>query len=89
MTEKMELAVRLAFRVEGNWWVCYAAKADTMVDAIEMGRIAFGIAADNHRKTLFMDLMKDALADFIESRFGQRPEMVERPGPESERSGSA
>lgn len=87
--KKTIVPVRLAFRVEGDWWVCYAAKPDTMEEAIEMGRIAFGIARDEDRKVGFMNIMKDALTEFIEDKFGVTPEMVEQPGPESERSGSA
>lgn len=82
--------MRLAFRVEGYWWVCYCAPPDTMEGAHEMGRIAMGIVADEERKSGFMEIMKDALGEFIEERFGEVPEIWNvEPGPESERSGSA
>lgn len=91
MTEKKTVTapIRLAFRVEGDWWVCYAAKPNTMEGALRMGTIAMGIVRDGDRKAGFMNIMKDALADFIEDKFGERPTMIEEPGPESERSGSA
>lgn len=89
MTERTSV-MRLAFRVEGHWWVCYCAKPDTMRDAIQMARVAMGLVRDEDRKQRFMDIMKDALGDFMEERFGQRPETWEtESGPESERSGSA
>lgn len=89
MPKMKELPVRLAFRVEGDWWVCYCAKRDSMEGALKMASVAMGIVRDGDRKTGFMNIMKDALADFIEDKFGQRPEMIEEPGPESERSGTA
>lgn len=81
---------RLAFRVEGDWWVAYYAKPDTMDDAIEMGRIAMGIVQDRERKDMFMSLMKHALEGFFADR-GTPVESWNEPqsAPESERSGSA
>lgn len=90
MTETEQKKVgRLAFRVEGNKWTCYYAKADTMEDAIWMGTIAMAIVEDLERKQAFMDLMRSALADFLEARTGQRPTWEEYKAPEHERSGSA
>jgi hypothetical protein len=81
---------RLAFRVEGGNWTCYYAKPDTMEDAVLIATIAIGVVRDERRKQIFMDLMKDALSDFLEDRFGERPDIWdEEPAPESERSGSA
>lgn len=87
--QRITAPVRLAFRAEGDWWVCYCAKRDTMEGALEMARVAMGIVRDQQRKRDFMEIMKDALSDFIEEKVGARPEMVEEPAPESERSGSA
>lgn len=89
MTED-KLAGRLAFRVEGMWWVCYYAMPHTMDGAIEMGRVAMAIVQDSDRKQTFMELMKDALGDFLEDRTGERPDFwASERAPESERSGSA
>lgn len=89
---KQQEAGRLAFRVEGDKWTCYYAQAHTMDGAVWMGSTMMGIVRDPERKKMFMDLMRDALSDFLEDKFGQRPiwPMPEgQPAPESERSGSA
>lgn len=88
--KKPKTVARLAFRVEGDKWTCYAAKPDTMEGARFMGCIMMGIANDPHRKAMFMELMKDAFGDFIEEYFGASPTSWEtHDAPESERSGSA
>ena len=81
---------RLAFRVEGDKWVCYFARANTMEGAIWMGSIAMGIVLDEGRKGAFITLMREALGDFIEEKIGKAVDFWETsPAPESERSGSA
>jgi hypothetical protein len=81
---------RLAFRVEGDKWTCYFARADSMEGAIWMGSIAMGIVRDESRKGAFMTIMREALGDFIEENLGKQVEVWnEQPAPESERSGSA
>jgi hypothetical protein len=88
--QKQQQVGRLAFRVEGDNWACYYAMPNTMEGAILMGTVAIGVVRDPERKQMFMDLMKSALGDFLEERLGQRPKhWEEKPGPESERSGSA
>lgn len=85
-------AGRLAFRVEGDKWTCYYAQENTMEGAVWMGTIAMGIVRDPERKQMFMDLMRHALSDFLEEKFGTAPIWPEpqgHPAPESERSGSA
>ena len=81
---------RLAFRVEGDNWVAYYAKMDTMNDAIFMGSIRMGLVRDPDRKRAFMEIMKSALSDFIEEGFENKIESWnEERAPESERSGRA
>jgi hypothetical protein len=81
---------RLALRVEGNWWVAYYAKPNTMDGAIEMGRIAISIVHDENRKHAFMEIMKSAIGDFIENKSGTRPDFWdETPAPENEKAGRA
>lgn len=85
-------AGRLAFRVEGDKWTCYYAPPHTMEGAIYMGQVMMGIVHDRKRKEKFMALMRDALSDFLEEKFGEQPIWPEphgHPAPESERSGSA
>jgi len=81
---------RLAFRVEGMWWTVYFAAPDTMDGAVEIARIAMGAVQNEERKRAFMELMKDALDEFIEEKTGERPShWGETRAPESERSGRA
>jgi hypothetical protein len=80
---------RLAFRVEGNTWVAYYALPDTMDGALVLGSIKMALVEDKIRKRIFMDLMKNAVGDFLEGKFGPIESWNEQPAPESERSGSA
>jgi len=80
------MRVRLAFRVEGNFWNCYLALDDTMKGAHLIGSITMGaVKQDDGIKSAFMQVMKQVMALTI----GRSPEWDERPAPESERSGHA
>lgn len=85
------MPIRLAMRVEGDWWVAYLAKADTMEGAKRLGSILMGIVENNpERKEAFLSLMKFAMEESIKKLFGQTPDWEEpHPAPESERSGRA
>ena len=62
---------RLAMRDEGDYWNAYYAMPDTMEGAILLGSIAMRFIDDNElRKSLFMELMKQAVGDIIEPRTG-------------------
>lgn len=90
MTEEKKQIGRLAFRVEGDWWVAYYAAPTTMEGALELGRIAMRLVEDNGRKTAFMDIMRTAISDFMQDIFGQRPaDFITSPAPEHERAGRA
>lgn len=82
---------RLAMRSEGNLWVAYYALPDTMEDALFLGSIQMRFVQDHERKMIFMELMKEAVADILEEMTGERPEWPEgvQPAPEHERSGKA
>jgi hypothetical protein len=81
---------RLAFRVEGDWWVCYYAAPDTMDGAFELGRIAMRLVEDRARKEAFMAIFRDALSTFMQDMFGQRPDDFRiEAAPEHERAGRA
>jgi hypothetical protein len=86
----MKPVIRLAFRVEGEKWTCYAAKPNTMEGALWMGSLMLSLVRDENRKRAFMDLMSSALGEFIAEKFGRDIESwsIEQ-APESERSGSA
>lgn len=90
MTQTTTSPIRLALRVEGDWWVAYLARSDTMEGAHRLGSILMGIVETNkERKKAFMDLMKSALSDAIEDIFDQQPTWKQEKAPEAERSGRA
>lgn len=91
MAKTKTMPVRLALRVEGDWWVAYVAQADTMNGAMRLGSILLGIVENSpERKQAFMAFMKDAMSDAIKHVFGHSPKW--RPpqaAPEAERAGRA
>lgn len=90
MIDAKQKVGRLAFRVEGDWWVAYYALPDTMQDAIKLGTIAMRLVQDRSRKEAFMAIMRDAIGDFMEATMGQRPDdFIVENAPEHERSGRA
>lgn len=83
---------RLAMRHEGEMWNAYYALPDTMLDAVFLGSIAIRFVADSpERKTAFMGMMREAVADIIEEKTGQRPTWPDgpQPAPQHEKAGSA
>lgn len=91
MTEMDKMPIRLALRVEGDFWVAYVAKKDTMDGAKRLGSILMGAVKSNPtRKKAFMDLMQDMMAQAIKEMTGKAPDWNEpEPAPERERSGRA
>lgn len=84
------MAFRLAFRVEGDWWVAYYAVPHSMEGAVELGRIAMRIVEKTNRKEAFMAIMRDAISDFMLEVLGQRPDdFITQAAPEHERAGRA
>lgn len=78
---------RLAFREEGNLWVAYFAKSDSMEGATVLGAISMKLVQNKKRRREFMELMKHCFSDVTEELFGQRAHwQKERPAPEHERS---
>jgi hypothetical protein len=90
MTEKT-LTMRLALRVEGDWWVAYIAERATMTGALEIGRIAMGIVAKHPAlKASFMALMQASVTTALEDVLGVKPSsFTVEVAPEHERSGRA
>jgi len=82
---------RIALRQEGGNWTAYYAFPDTMEGAVFLGSIKLAFLKGHpERKQIFMDLMRDCLADIIEEKTGVRPiwggaELA----PEHEKAGSA
>lgn len=88
-TEKT-MGLRLAMRVEGDWWVAYAAEPQTMTGAVRLGQIAMSVVADPNRKRAFMEIMKSFIGDVLAEGGAKGVEWPEeRPAPEHERSGRA
>lgn len=83
---------RLALRHEGTWWNAYYAMPDTMQGAILVAKIRFtAVAGKPERKTAFIALAREAIADIIEEKTGFRPSWPDGPqaAPEHERAGHA
>src|SRR5215470_11924039 len=81
------LPMRLALRAEGAMWNAYLAKADDMQDAVWIGSIAMYAIEDNpERKQAFQALMTGIIADAIEELTGRRPQWMERPAPDDDRT---
>lgn len=89
MTEK-SIPMRLALRVEGDWWVAYAAMPNTMDDAIELGRVRMAVVGPNENiRDMFKEAMTEFVRLFIKEKFGVDADMVQSDAPEHERGGHA
>lgn len=85
MSDKQQMG-RIAFRLEGDWWVAYYAMKDTMEGALELARIQMAMVVNHpQRKNAFMKIMRD----YIKSVVPAFEIANEEPAPEHERSGSA
>jgi hypothetical protein len=85
-----QMKMRLAVRVEGNFWNAYIAEMGTMNNSRLIGSLAMGIASDPTFKTRFMQLMQDGFAEAVKTLGGKiegwnEPERA----PEAERAGRA
>ena len=85
------MEMRLALRVEGDWWNAYIAVSGTMEGARLIGSILMATVRDNEdRKKAFMELMQGIMSDAIKEMTGARPLWWEaRDAPGHERSGNA
>jgi hypothetical protein len=91
MTElgKMDHPGRLAFRVEGNDWVCYWAALGTMTGAQPLASIKMHLVEDRQCKDAFIALMRKCFADLAKRVTGADFTWPEEPqtAPEHERAG--
>lgn len=85
----MKTAMRLAFRAEGNKWVAYVALPNTMKDATWLASIDIGLVHNEERRKAFIEIMKSAMAEFLNGLDMPVQSWDEQRAPESERSGSA
>ena len=90
MTKEQQPNLRLSFRVEGDWWVAYAAPLTTMDGAVTLAKIHMAAVRAKPRKEAFMALMRDIIDDYIRDTFRQEATWGEpEVAPEHERSGRA
>lgn len=83
---------RLALRAEGPNWNAYYAMPNTMNGAIWLGSIKMTLVPEpSPRHAQFIDLMREAVADIIETTCGVRPTFPDgpQPAPEHEKAGHA
>ena len=84
------MAIRIAFRHEGEFWNAYIAHENTMKDAFLIGSIAFGSVVRNpEAKQQFIDLMQVVFEDAARAMGLPIGDREIRPGPEHERAGHA
>lgn len=80
---------RLAFREEGNFWVCYLANAATMEEAFAIGSILLRpIEESDDIKQRFKKLMMDTLTLIFAEALGIAVKGYENeePAPEKDRT---
>lgn len=88
--EQMTKAGRLAFREEGNMWVCYYAEPGTMEGALVLGTIAMGLVSSTEARDAFIEAMRIAAGVVLQETTGCEPVWNDpEPAPEHERSGRA
>lgn len=84
-------SIRLAMRVEGDWWVAYIAPLTTMEGALELGRVHMRVATIPSQKLVALEFFKGAMSAAIEAVGGS--DLVwptgPMPAPEHERAGRA
>lgn len=90
MTALRKAPVRLALRREGEYVNAYVAHTDTMDGAMHLGSLHGTLAENSDLWEAWKGLMTQAMSHLIERALGIKPDaMIERPAPESERSGRA
>lgn len=86
MSDAMQQAGRLAFRVEGDNWNAYYAMQDTMEGALYLGSIRMALVQIPRRKEAFIEIMRDAVGDILGGIVGAEPSWVTVTAPEHERT---
>lgn len=84
-------SMRLALRVEGDWWVAYIARLDTMEGALELGRVRMRLVGIASQKAAALDFFKGAMSATLQAAGGHDLSWPTgpTPAPEHERAGSA
>ena len=90
MSGNQKLAIRLAMRVEGEWWNAYAAMPNTMEGAHLLGSVRLSGVQDLARKNAFIRLMSEVMGSYLTLEAGTVVDWGEpETAPEHERSGRA
>lgn len=67
--------LRLAMRIDDEWWVAFAAQPDTMDGAVELMRISLALVKqDNILKERVMEVAKEAFDAACREALGVTPE---------------
>lgn len=84
MADERPQVGRIAFRVEGDWWVAYYALPDSMDKALRLATIQMSMVTDSPtRRQTFMDLVRDYVKEIVPAF-----EIADsKTAPEHERSG--
>ena len=82
-----KIDIRLAYRREGEFWMAYLARKDTMIAAQPVGSIAMdAVRGNNTLRSQFMTNMRAAADVIIEQKTGKKPaewgEMTQAPAHE-------
>lgn len=76
---------RIALRDEGDWWVAYHARLDTMDGATEIGRIRMNLVKQDHMlKERFIAFIREAFNVACREALGLTPEYPTPPMPAAE-----
>jgi hypothetical protein len=81
--------LRLALRIEGEFWVAYVAKLGTMEGAWELGRVLLNAVAGSERQDEWKALMVACMGAALIDAGAVIEGWDERTAPESERAGKA
>ena len=88
----MKVPLRIALRVEGEWWKAYVAEPDHMDGALLLAQIHMSLVTEEKgkkRKDMFIAIMKDYLDEFLMAQFGEKSDHWEiDAAPEHERKES-
>jgi hypothetical protein len=86
----MSAGLRIAFRREGQEWVCYIAKTETMSDAARFASINIGAVQSDAAREAWVSAMTIIGKEAIEGIVGVEVLGMERSAaPESEKAGRA
>lgn len=82
---RIEAPIRLAMRVEGDYWTAWLARHGTMEGAQRLASVHLKVVENQDRREALRRLLSEFVMDVIEEHAGARPTaMSERPAPDHE-----